>query len=67
MVNSIKIKECSKCGGTELGKGLLNGYANMIPKGKILGSSIESIICTDCGYIIESYVTKPSRFKDTIY
>lgn len=66
MVNSIKVKECPKCGETELGRGMHSGgYANMTPNGKLMGSPVEYIICTACGYIIESYVIKPKRFKGT--
>ncbi|BCB04148.1 transcription initiation factor TFIIIB [Bacillus sp. KH172YL63] len=59
---------CPKCGGTDLGKGMHSGYAVMSPVNKKLsfGSEIEHILCTDCGFIIESYVTKPQKFKDTM-
>ncbi|SIT88254.1 transcription initiation factor TFIIIB [Edaphobacillus lindanitolerans] len=56
--------KCPKCGGTELGKGKQSGYAMMAPVKKMsFGSNIEYILCTECGYIIESYVTKPEKFK----
>ncbi len=67
MVDLTKIKECPKCGETELGKGRHSGYAVITPNGKVMGSNVEHIICTNCGYIIESYVAKPKRFKDTFY
>jgi DNA-directed RNA polymerase subunit RPC12/RpoP len=59
--------ECPKCGGKELGKGVQNNYAAISPKYKMsFGSPVEYIICSDCGYIIESYVTKPAKFKGSI-
>jgi len=66
--NSTKITECPKCGGKELGKGKHSGYGTMYPDGKMsLGSDIEYIICTECGFIIESYVKKPEKFKGTLF
>lgn len=60
--------ECPKCGEKELGKGRQNGYAAISPENKMsFGSTVEHIICTGCGYIIESYVTKPEKFKGTIF
>ncbi|MCA0988250.1 transcription initiation factor TFIIIB [Alkalihalobacillus algicola] len=58
---------CSKCSGSELGKGKHSGYAVMSPMKKTLsfGSEIEYILCTDCGFIIESYVKNPEKFKNT--
>lgn len=65
---SARVTECIKCGGTELGKGKQSGYGVMYPVNKMsVGSDIEYIICTECGFIIESYVKKPEKFKDTIY
>ncbi|WP_066187048.1 MULTISPECIES: transcription initiation factor TFIIIB [Gracilibacillus] len=57
-------KQCPKCGGTDFGKGMQHGYGVIMPKGKMLGSPVEHLICPVCGLILESYVTKPSRFKD---
>lgn len=60
--------ECPKCEGKELGKGSQHGYGTIIPDNKMsFGSPVEHIICTGCGYIIESYVTKPEKFKGTIF
>ncbi|CAM4034041.1 transcription initiation factor TFIIIB [Mesobacillus thioparans] len=58
-------KECPKCGGTDIGKGKQAGYAVMYPENKVvsLGSEIVHVICTDCGFVIESYVKKPEKFK----
>lgn len=65
MVETTKVEECPKCGTTELGKGRHSGYATLTPKGKVMGSNVEYIICTECGFIIESYVANPKRFKNT--
>lgn len=62
-----EIVQCPKCGCTEIGYGKQGGYATVNANGKLsLGSPIMFVICTDCGYIVESYVTKPNRFKGTI-
>lgn len=60
--------ECPKCGATELGKGRHTAYAVMYPAKRTpgFGSDVEYIICTECGYIIEGYVKKPEKFKDTL-
>ncbi len=56
--------ECTKCGSNDLGIGKQNGYAALHPINKIsLGSEVEYIICIKCGYIIDSYVKKPEKFK----
>jgi len=67
MKNPMSVTECPKCGERELGKGRHSGYSSMIPVDKILGSDVVDIICTNCGFIIEGYVTKPERFKGTNY
>ncbi|GIN91160.1 hypothetical protein J22TS1_22110 [Siminovitchia terrae] len=68
MEKSTKVAECPKCGGKELGKGKYTGYGVMYPDGKMgLGSDVEYVICTDCGFIIESYVKKPEKFKGTLF
>ncbi|TMU87072.1 transcription initiation factor TFIIIB [Bacillus sp. BHET2] len=68
MENPTNVTTCPKCLGTDLGKGKHSGYAVMSPVNKkmSLGSDIEYILCTDCGYIIESYVTKPEKFKGSL-
>ena len=59
--------ECPKCDGKELGIGKHSGHAVMYPDNKMsFGSNVEYIICTDCGYIVESYVVKPEKFKETL-
>ncbi|MED3801654.1 transcription initiation factor TFIIIB [Lysinibacillus xylanilyticus] len=69
MKNSIsKALECPKCRGKELGKGKQNGYGVIHPENKMsIGSTVEYIICTECGFIIESYVKKPEKFKGTLF
>ncbi|MCM3586620.1 transcription initiation factor TFIIIB [Mesobacillus maritimus] len=67
MKNRNYAKECPKCGGKDIGFGKQSGYATMSTANKMsLGSNIEFVLCTDCGYIIESYVAKPEKFKGTI-
>jgi predicted nucleic-acid-binding Zn-ribbon protein len=59
---------CPKCRSRELGKGSQRGYSAMQNVNQIsLGSTIEYIICTECGYIIEGYVKKPEKFKGTLF
>lgn len=66
MRGSTEATVCPKCGGTELGKGKHSGYSAMNPYRKMrFGSDVIYIICTDCGFILESYVTKPEKFKGT--
>lgn len=66
MISYNKITECPKCGGTELGKGQHKGYAGMFPnKLSLSRSTVEYLLCTDCGFIIEGYVKKPRKFKGT--
>ncbi|MGE8000218.1 transcription initiation factor TFIIIB [Lysinibacillus sp. NPDC093190] len=68
MKNSTKVTECPKCGGKELGRGKQSGYATVYPDNKMsIGSAVEFIICTECGFIIESFVKKPEKFKGTIF
>ncbi|HHU19137.1 MAG TPA: transcription initiation factor TFIIIB [Bacilli bacterium] len=69
MNQHMGLTECPKCGSKELGKGVHNDYAALNPYKKkklfTMGSAIIYILCTDCGFIIESYVAKPNRFKST--
>ncbi|WP_017187563.1 hypothetical protein [Alkalibacillus haloalkaliphilus] len=67
MDNSTESLQCPKCGSTDLGKGKHAGYNGMNPVNKLsFGSEVEYILCTDCGFIIESYVKKPNKFKGTL-
>ncbi|KML36037.1 transcription initiation factor TFIIIB [Cytobacillus firmus] len=62
---NMKVENCPKCGSNELGKGKHSGYGVMFPVDKMsLGSDIEYVICTSCGFIIEGYVKKPEKFKN---
>lgn len=67
MKQQVEVTECPKCGGKELGKGRHSGYAALTAYKKMsFGSAILYTLCTDCGFIIESYVEKPNRFKGTL-
>ncbi|MGO0059872.1 transcription initiation factor TFIIIB [Brevibacillus fluminis] len=59
-------QQCPKCGSRELGKGKQSGYAAVVPQDGFfrIGASIIHVICTECGYIVESYVDKPQKFKE---
>ncbi|RBP95956.1 hypothetical protein DFO70_102283 [Cytobacillus firmus] len=64
----MKVEKCPKCGSSELGKGKHSGYGAMFPVNKMsLGSDIEYVICTSCGFIIEGYVKKPEKFNSTLF
>ncbi|PYF01956.1 transcription initiation factor TFIIIB [Ureibacillus chungkukjangi] len=65
MNQPAKVTECPKCGGKELGKGKQSGYGAVHSYSTIIGVAVEHIICTECGYIIESYVKNPTKFKGT--
>lgn len=56
--------QCPKCGNRDTGKGIQKGYANIVPEGSVFkgGSEVIHRFCTDCGYILESYVKKPEKF-----
>ncbi|MFJ7953753.1 transcription initiation factor TFIIIB [Lysinibacillus sp. NPDC096418] len=55
---------CVQCGGKEIGQGKQSGYATVSPYKKMgFGSHL---ICTDCGWVVGSYVEDPSAFKKTI-
>lgn len=60
------IDKCPKCRCTEIGRGRQAGHAIVAPFEKFfgLGSVLIHRICTNCGYVLESYVEKPSRFKE---
>lgn len=65
MNHPAKVTECPKCGEKELGKGKQSGNGAVYSDNTILGVAVEHIICTECGYIIESYVKNPKKFKGT--
>jgi len=55
---------CPKCNSTELGEGILRGYAAMMPIGRLswMGSPILATICTHCGHINDMKVKDPEIF-----
>lgn len=57
--------QCPKCGGKEIGKGRQTGDALVTPiKGLFkFGTPVIYYICLKCGFIVESYVEDPSKFK----
>jgi predicted RNA-binding Zn-ribbon protein involved in translation (DUF1610 family) len=59
---------CPNCGNNKIGKGKLEGYAALIPVGKLFttGSTIIADVCTECGTIIRMKAEKPEKFKNTI-
>lgn len=58
-----EIIKCPKCGSREIGEGKQKGYAGMVPAKGALSRAIRYRICTQCGYIIEGYVSTPKKFK----
>lgn len=52
----------------ELGIAVQQVNGSLRPKNKMsFGSnSIEHVVCTQCGFIVESYVTKPEKFIETM-
>ncbi|MFF0825806.1 transcription initiation factor TFIIIB [Brevibacillus sp. NPDC003359] len=58
-------EQCPKCGCHEIGRGKQAGHAVVLPLDKFFafGSTIIHRICTKCGYVIDSYVENPSKFK----
>ena len=59
-------KVCPKCGSTEIGQGKQYGQGRMCPINSIFmvnGSEIMADICTNCGYILETRVINPDKFK----
>lgn len=64
---NLKAEKCPKCGSNELGKGKHSGYGVIFSVNKMsLGSDIEYLIYSNCGFIIEGYVKKPEKFKHTM-
>lgn len=63
MSDRSKATACPKCGSYELGEGKQSGYAAVTRTDGMFGSPIIYTICTNCGFIVESYVKKPEKFK----
>ena len=63
-----KINEaCPKCESHEIGRGKQGGYAGMTPYGRMgFSHNLIHLICTDCGWIVGSYVENPRAFKKTV-
>jgi len=59
-------EKCPKCGCVEIGRGKQSSHAVVTPLNKFfaIGSPLIHRICTNCGHVLESYVEKPSRFKE---
>jgi len=58
------MKECPKCGGQEISKGIQQGQGNIYPENLSIfkfGSEIIHVFCIKCGLIIESYVKNPEK------
>lgn len=64
MKKSEENKECPICGCTEIGEGILSGYATMRPANKYLsfGSNVLADVCTKCGHILSFRVADPEKF-----
>lgn len=66
-MKDFNVKECPKCGSQEIGRGKQSGYAGVTPYEKMgFSHSLVLIICTDCGWVIGSYVENPTPFKKTV-
>lgn len=60
-------EKCPHCGSEELGRGLITGYAKMVPGRRLLssGSDVLADLCTECGMILRLRVAQPKKFKGT--
>ena len=58
---------CPKCGSHEIGRGKQGGYAGVAPHGRMgFNDNLILLICTDCGWVVGSYVENPRAFKKTV-
>ncbi|WP_106769081.1 transcription initiation factor TFIIIB [Paenibacillus faecalis] len=59
---------CPKCGSRETSKGVQYNQGNVYPVKKTVfmgfGSEVLHIFCSKCGFIKESFVKNPEKFKD---
>lgn len=64
-MKEIKIDECQYCGSKDLTIGYQYAQGCVYPElwGIRLGSSVEHVICKECGSIIYSKVVKKEKFK----
>ncbi len=67
IVVKFNAKDCPKCGSHEIGRGKQSGYAGVTPYEKMgFNHSLIHLICTDCGWVVGSYVENPKVFKKTV-
>ena len=60
----VEIEICPYCSGKNLAKGYQSAQGAMLTGQSVFaGSKIEHLICTDCGSIVHSRVSKPEIFK----
>ncbi|GAA3412596.1 hypothetical protein GCM10020370_65410 [Paenibacillus hodogayensis] len=60
------MSECPKCNGREFGKGVQIGHGNVRPENLSLfnsGSELVHLFCLQCGFVVESYLKNPEKFK----
>ncbi|WP_432360757.1 transcription initiation factor TFIIIB [Sporosarcina sp. UB5] len=66
-MKNFNVVECPKCDSREIGRGKQSGYAGVTPYERMgFNHSLVLLICTDCGWVIGSYVEKPAAFKKTV-
>ncbi|MBP1991843.1 transcription initiation factor TFIIIB [Paenibacillus eucommiae] len=60
------MNECPKCKRSDFSKAIQAGYANVRPENAGVfhtGSELVHVFCLNCGFITESYVKKPEKFR----
>ncbi len=63
----INIENCPYCGSKELGWGYQSAQGAVMPKKSgFAGTKLEHLICTECGSIVHSRVSKPELFKNIV-
>lgn len=59
---------CPKCGSRETSEGVQCNQGNIFPVQKTVfmgfGSEVLHVFCSECGFIRESYVKNPKKFKN---
>lgn len=60
-----RVEKCPECGSRNLGTGKLDGYASMFAS-PFKSSTIDAVVCSDCGLVIELRVRKPHIFAPKI-
>jgi predicted nucleic-acid-binding Zn-ribbon protein len=64
------VNECPKCGCRDFSKGIQVGHATVRPENfHIFSTSSEliHIFCLECGFILESYIKDPKKFRPKKY